>query len=79
MKRHFESIHACDQSEDHMAHLIWGFMAVVHVVAVFPQMNDLADYEVLRRQNVRSADAETRALVGDGVPSPASYLSKAST
>ena len=37
MKRHYESIHARDDSEDHMAHLIWGFMAVAHVVAVFPQ------------------------------------------
>ena len=71
MKRHYESIHARDLTEDHMAHLIWGFMAIVHVVAVFPHMNDLADYEQLRRTHVRSADAQTRALVGDGGFRPA--------
>jgi len=71
MKRHYESIHARDLSEDHMAHLIWGFMAIIHVVAVFPQLNDLANYEGLRRKHVRSADAETRALVGDGGFRPA--------
>lgn len=70
MKRHYESIHARDQSEDHLAHLIWGFMAVVHVVAIFPHMNDLANYEALRRKHVRSADAETRSLVGDGTANP---------
>jgi len=43
MKRHYESIHARDLSEDHMAHLIWGFMAIIHVVAVFPQLNNLQE------------------------------------
>jgi hypothetical protein len=66
MKRHYESIHANDRSEDHLAHLIWGFMAVVHVVAVFPQMNDLINFEKIRRRNVLAMDQSTQELVGDG-------------
>ena len=65
MKRHYESIHARDASEDHMAHLIWGFMAITHVIAVFPQANDLENYEQARRANFAAADCETRALVGE--------------
>mmetsp|Transcript_73720 Transcript_73720/g.232810 ORF Transcript_73720/g.232810 Transcript_73720/m.232810 type:complete len:351 (-) Transcript_73720:266-1318(-) len=66
MKRHFEAIHAKNPTEDHLAHLIWGFMAVTHVVAVFPKRNDLIDFESIRRSNLRAADTSTRALVGDG-------------
>mmetsp|Transcript_53408 Transcript_53408/g.119876 ORF Transcript_53408/g.119876 Transcript_53408/m.119876 type:complete len:81 (+) Transcript_53408:1208-1450(+) len=36
-----------------------------------PQMNDLADYEALRRRNVRRAPPMTQALVGDGGFRPA--------
>ena len=49
MKRHYESVHAQDRSEDHLAHLIWGFMALTHVIAVFPQLNDLVDFETSRQ------------------------------
>lgn len=66
MKRHYESIHANDGSEDHLAHLIWGFMAIVHVVAVFPQQNDLIDFETIRRRNVLAMDSSVQELVGDG-------------
>lgn len=66
MKRHYESIHARDATEDHLAHLIWGFMAVTHVVAVFPHCNDLHDYELLRRRNIVAMDEKLQALVGDG-------------
>lgn len=66
MKRHYEAIHAQDISEDHIAHLIWGFMAVTHVVAVFPQRNDLVDFETIRRLNVLESDEEIQRLVGDG-------------
>lgn len=45
MKRHYESVHAQDRSEDHLAHLIWGFMAMAHVIAVFPGKNNLTDFE----------------------------------
>merc|ERR1719321_684776 len=55
MKRHYESIHARDETEDHIAHLIWGFMAITHVVAVFPQMNDLHNFEALRRRSWATA------------------------
>lgn len=66
MKRQYESLHAHDTSEDHLAHLIWGFMAVMHVVALFPQKNDLIDFERIRRKNVLAADQSTQELVGDG-------------
>lgn len=66
MKRHYESIHAREESEDHIAHLIWGFMAVVHVVACFPQMNDLYNLEKIRRLNVSTVDEDVQSLVGDG-------------
>jgi len=67
MKRHYESVHAEDRSEDHLAHLIWGFMALTHVIAVFPQMNDLTNFEETRRNNVVEAhDPSLAALVGDG-------------
>jgi hypothetical protein len=66
MKRHFESVHASDSSEDHLAHLIWGFMALTHVIAVFPQLNNLTNYEEIRRRNVSAADQHVMALVGDG-------------
>lgn len=41
-----------DRTEDHLAHLIWGFMALTHVIAVFPHTNDLVNFEALRRRNV---------------------------
>lgn len=71
MKRHYESIHARDSSEDHIAHLIWGFMAVTHVVACFPQMNDLTNFENVRRRNVLTMDEDIQVLVGDGGFRPA--------
>eukprot|EP01062_Namystynia_karyoxenos_P038868 TRINITY_DN28251_c0_g1_i2.p1 TRINITY_DN28251_c0_g1~~TRINITY_DN28251_c0_g1_i2.p1 ORF type:complete len:328 (+),score=129.07 TRINITY_DN28251_c0_g1_i2:80-985(+) len=43
-KRHFDGVHKRDKSEDHIAHLIWNFMAVYHVVKVFPHLNDLPDF-----------------------------------
>jgi hypothetical protein len=57
MKRHYESVHAQDPSEDHLAHLIWGFMALTHVIAVFPHLNDLHDFEADRRANIARATA----------------------
>lgn len=52
MKRHYEGVHSKDRTEDHLAHLIWGFMAINHVAAVFPQYNDLTNFEEIRRCNV---------------------------
>eukprot|EP00614_Pseudopedinella_elastica_P017879 CAMPEP_0172649794 /NCGR_PEP_ID=MMETSP1068-20121228/241970_1 /TAXON_ID=35684 /ORGANISM="Pseudopedinella elastica, Strain CCMP716" /LENGTH=388 /DNA_ID=CAMNT_0013464155 /DNA_START=240 /DNA_END=1403 /DNA_ORIENTATION=- len=70
MKRHYESVHSGDATEDHLAHLIWGFMALTHVIAVFPQLNDLTNFEDLRRRNVLEVAAKDKgrilALVGDG-------------
>lgn len=51
MKRHFEAIHTSQLNEDHLAHLIWGFMAITHVVTVHPQCNDLIDFESIRTSN----------------------------
>ena len=52
MKRHYEGVHSKDRTEDHLAHLIWRFMAINHVAAVFPQYNDLTNFEEIRRCNV---------------------------
>eukprot|EP01087_Luapelamoeba_hula_P017670 TRINITY_DN5592_c0_g2_i1.p1 TRINITY_DN5592_c0_g2~~TRINITY_DN5592_c0_g2_i1.p1 ORF type:complete len:309 (+),score=75.80 TRINITY_DN5592_c0_g2_i1:1-927(+) len=51
LSRHFDSAHARDYSEDHMAHLVWNFMAIYHVLRVFPHMNDLTSFDALRLQN----------------------------
>ncbi len=41
-------------------------MAVTHVVAVFPHLNDLVDHETTRRRNVLASAEEVQQLVGDG-------------
>ncbi|MFT4552450.1 MAG: hypothetical protein ACI9S8_001075 [Chlamydiales bacterium] len=48
LKRHFDAVHAKKSDEDHVAHLIWNFMAIYHVLTVHPELNDLTNYEVLR-------------------------------
>lgn len=68
MKRHFESLHAKDPTEDHIAHLIWGFMAITHVCQVFPHRNDLVDYETVRKLNV-TADEAAKSQCGLVPPS----------
>mmetsp|Transcript_33030 Transcript_33030/g.76816 ORF Transcript_33030/g.76816 Transcript_33030/m.76816 type:complete len:127 (+) Transcript_33030:144-524(+) len=64
MKRHFEAIHAKNTTEDHLAHLIWGFMAVTHVLALFPHKNDLIDFESIRRCNIQATEGTTHVGVG---------------
>eukprot|EP00455_Lapot_gusevi_P055526 TRINITY_DN9033_c0_g1_i1.p1 TRINITY_DN9033_c0_g1~~TRINITY_DN9033_c0_g1_i1.p1 ORF type:complete len:281 (+),score=95.45 TRINITY_DN9033_c0_g1_i1:84-926(+) len=51
LKRHFDSAHLHDFTEDHIAHLTWNFMAVYHVAVVFPHLNDLTNYEEMRVAN----------------------------
>jgi hypothetical protein len=51
VKRHLDQAHNMDHTEDHMAHLIWNFMAIFHVLTVFPHLNDVVDYEALREKN----------------------------
>lgn len=51
LKRHFECVHARDYTEDHIAHLIWGFMAIYHVATLFPEKNDLPNFEALRQRD----------------------------
>eukprot|EP00759_Apiculatamorpha_spiralis_P037322 PhF_6_TR37204/c0_g1_i1/m.54832/K00817/hisC; histidinol-phosphate aminotransferase len=48
LKRHFDSTHHSDESEDHVIHLLWNFMAIYHVNKVFPKKNDLTNYTAIR-------------------------------
>ena len=58
LKRHFESTHHGDESEDHIIHLLWNFMAIYHVNKVFPKKNDLVNYTALRdNMNDRKLEA----------------------
>ena len=41
-------------------------MALTHVIALFPHLNNLQNYESIRRANVKAVDEKTKALVGDG-------------
>lgn len=41
-------MHARDYSEDHISHLIWGFMAIYHVNLLYPELNDMPNLEALR-------------------------------
>jgi len=47
-KRHFDGVHQKDYSEDHVAHLIWNFMAIYHVLVTRPNLNDLTNFEEIR-------------------------------
>ncbi len=38
---------------------IWNFMAIHHVLRLFPQMNDLPNYEALRSATAPAAEKET--------------------
>eukprot|EP01098_Paradermamoeba_levis_P007813 TRINITY_DN3252_c0_g1_i1.p1 TRINITY_DN3252_c0_g1~~TRINITY_DN3252_c0_g1_i1.p1 ORF type:complete len:294 (+),score=84.67 TRINITY_DN3252_c0_g1_i1:65-883(+) len=49
LKRHFDGVHSKDHSEDHIAHLIWNFMAVYHVLIMRPDLNDLSNFEGIRK------------------------------
>jgi len=49
LKRHIDEAHHMEYEEDAIAHLIWNFMAVYHVCKLFPDLNDLPNYEMLRR------------------------------
>lgn len=47
LKRHMDESHHYEYQEDAIAHLIWNFMAIYHVVVVFPDLNDCPNYEAL--------------------------------
>lgn len=51
LKRHLDEAHHMEYEEDAIAHLIWNFMAVFHVVTLFPDLNDCPNYELLRRSS----------------------------
>lgn len=57
LKRHFESAHHGDESEDHCIHLLWNFMAIYHVNKVFPKKNDLVNYAALSQGPERKLEA----------------------
>ena len=42
-----DEAHLKDFHEDAIAHLIWNFMAIYHVLKVFPELNDLPNYEAM--------------------------------
>jgi hypothetical protein len=44
LKRHIDEAYMKKKDEDAIAHLIWNFMAIWHVLCVFPGMNDLPNY-----------------------------------
>jgi len=52
LKRHFDSTLHSDESEDHIIHLLWNFMAMYHVNRVFPKKNDLVNYTALREGGI---------------------------
>merc|ERR1712086_125378 len=45
LKRHIDEAHHKERHEDAIAHLVWNFMAIYHVLKVHPLMNDLPDFE----------------------------------
>ena len=45
LKRHIDESHQKLWHEDAIAHLIWNFMAIYHVLKVMPEKNDLLQYE----------------------------------
>eukprot|EP00658_Telonema_sp_P-2_P077759 TRINITY_DN7114_c0_g1_i1.p1 TRINITY_DN7114_c0_g1~~TRINITY_DN7114_c0_g1_i1.p1 ORF type:complete len:290 (-),score=75.61 TRINITY_DN7114_c0_g1_i1:383-1252(-) len=45
LKRHMDEAHHQETHEDAVAHLIWNFMAVFHVLKVHPSRNDLIRYD----------------------------------
>merc|ERR1711907_403617 len=47
VKRHLDEAHKLEREEDAIGHAIWNFMAVYHVVMVFPGCNDLPNYEMI--------------------------------
>jgi hypothetical protein len=45
-KRHFDQVHRLAFDEDHIAHLIWNFSAIFHVLVAFPHLNDLDSFNI---------------------------------
>ena len=52
VKRHIDEAYHHERHEDAIAHLIWNFMAIYHVLVVFPSKNDLPDFEALARSSL---------------------------
>jgi hypothetical protein len=50
LKRHLDSVFARHQDEDHIAHLLWNYMAIYQVCKTHPHLNDLPDYVALIRR-----------------------------
>jgi len=48
LKRHMDEAHHMEYEEDAIGHLIWNFMAVFHVITVFPHLNDCPNYEAVQ-------------------------------
>ena len=56
LKRHFEGVHRRMYDEDHVIHLLWNFHAIIHVLVVFPDKNDLPDYTTIHSMHVPRVD-----------------------
>lgn len=50
LKRHMDSVIARQVDEDHIAHLVWNYMAIYQVCMTHPHLNDLPDYSAIRKQ-----------------------------
>lgn len=49
LKRHLDFIFARMEDEDHIAHLIWNYMAIYQVCMTHPHLNDLPNYSEMRK------------------------------
>jgi len=60
IKRHFDALHDDDQTEDHVAHLIWNFQAVYHVAILFhnTELDDLVDLIHIHNQHKKKQKEE---------------------
>ena len=50
LKRHIDEAHHKKRKEDAIAHLLWNFMAIYHVLYFFPEQNDLSCFQKQRLQ-----------------------------
>lgn len=74
---HFDGVHSRDHSEDHVAHLIWNFMAIYHVLVMRPDLNDLPSFEDIRRAHGTSDSSNSDSedlLVAAGAAAAKSFV-----
>ncbi len=52
LKRHLDFLFARKQDEDHIAHLIWNYMAIYQVCITHPHLNDMPNYTAMRKESL---------------------------